>query len=336
MKNQLTTAVGIAEENPRRTRLAVYLLLGVIFVFGLPLALPEADLNLLNRMLIWGLFAMGYDFMYGYSGMVSFGHAALFGLGAYSVAVPMSYLGPTNVWLVWILAMLVSGVYAFVVGVIAIRTREVYFAILTLAFAEVIYILIINFTQVTGGWDGLVIPLPELTIVPGVFQISLYDASEFYYLLLVLITVVYLVLRRMANSPMGAILRGVRENIERLEYIGIDERRYRIGAFTVSGAVSGLAGALYATDLSFIGPESAEVIVSGEVIVFTILGGKGTLVGPLFGGAAITWLEEVVSGYITWWLIPVGILFILVVIFMPEGVAGKVKDGIERLRKMAA
>ncbi|MFO7927583.1 MAG: branched-chain amino acid ABC transporter permease [Halobacteriota archaeon] len=334
MKKRLSANVAAVKENPQR--LAVYLLLGVFFVFVVPAILPESRINLLNRMLIWGLFAMAYDFMYGYSGMVSFGHAALFGLGAYSVAIPLREFGEVSIWALLILAMLVSSVYALVVGTIAIRTREVYFAILTLAFAEMIYILVINFTSLTGGFDGMTILLPQLTVIPGVMEVSLYEAGTYYYMIIALVAGSYFTLRRLANSPMGTILRGVRENIERLEYIGIDERRYRIAAFSISGAISGLAGALYAIDLSFIGAEALEVIVSGEVIVWTILGGKGTLVGPLFGGAAVYAIEEIASGIITWWLIPVGILFILVVIFLPDGVAGLVKIGLERIRNTDA
>ena len=132
---------------------------------------------------------------------------------------------------------------------------------------------------------------------------------------------------------MGAVFRGIRENVDRLEYIGINERRYRIMAFTVSGAVSGLAGGLYAIDLSFIGPGILTPVQSGEVIIWTIIGGRGTLLGPLFGGALIFFVEDTVSQIVTWWLIPVGILFITIVIFAPDGIAGWAESLGNRLRK---
>lgn len=321
--------MGVFERNGRLTRLGAYLFLGFVFVVAIPFGLPETTLGLVNRMLIWGLFAMGYDFMFGYSGVVSFGHAALFGLGAYAFAVPINLLGVEaipSLWLLLVLSVLVSTVYALIVGTIAIRTREVYFAILTLAFAQVMFILVFNATELTGGADGIVYNLPDFAVVPGLLSLSMYEEVNFYFLVLPLVTLTYLFLRRLTKSPMGAVLRGVRENVDRLEYIGIDERRYRIGAFTVSGAVSGLAGGLYAIDLSFAGPESLNFVLSGEVIVWTILGGQGTLLGPLFGGAVVFFIADTVSSIITWWLIPVGLLFILVVIFTPEGVAGLVLD----------
>lgn len=336
VKQRISTAVSRADENPRRTRLTIYAILGVFFVLFVPLAFPETEISIVNRMIVWGMFAMGYDFMYGYSGMVSFGHAALFGLGAYAFAMPIMHWGPQSIWLLLLAGAIVSSLYAFVVGVIAIRTREVYFAILTLAFAQVTNILVINFTDITGGFNGIVFQLPAFQVIPGVFAIDLYDPLSFYYLALGIVTATYFVLRRLTHSPMGSILRGVRENVDRLEYIGIDERRYRIAAFTVSGTVSGLAGALYAADLSFIGPETLDVILSGEVIVWTILGGKGTLVGPLAGGAAIYYIEDTVSTLITWWLIPVGTLFIAMVIFMPEGIAGRVKKFVDRFRESSS
>lgn len=331
MQEKFTSLLDTAEKNSKQTRLAIYLAVGFVFAVLIPFGL-QSELSLISRMLIWGLFAMGYDFMYGYGGIVSFGHAALFGLGAYAFALGIVHFGIQSVWLLLFLSVLASSVYSLVVGSISIRTREVYFAILTLAFAEVVYIVVISFTDITGGFNGMSVTVPELTLVPGLVQVSLYDGIFFYYLVIGLIVATYLLLRRMANSPMGTVLRGVRENIERLEYIGIDERRYRIAAFTISGAVSGLAGGLYAISLSFVGIESLNFVLSGEVIVWTILGGKGTLLGPLFGGAAIYFLEDTVSQYITWWLIPVGILFIAIVIFMPEGIAGKLLELVEEYR----
>jgi len=306
-------------------RLGVYAIVAVLFLFVIPQTVDSSMLSLLTRGLIFGMFAMGYDFMYGYSGMVSFGHAALFGIGAYGFGVGITYFGIESVWLLLLIGVLCGLLYALVVGVIAIRTRAVYFAILTLAFAEVFRIIIIQFTDVTGGFDGLVINLPEWPIVPGLVNISVYETTSFYYVVFILLGLTYLLLRRMTQSPMGEVLLGIRENIDRLEYIGIDERRYRIFAFTVSGTVSALAGALYAMDISFIGPNVLQPVQSGEVILWTIIGGKGTLLGPIFGGTLIWFIEDLVSEAITWWLIPVGTLFIVIVIFAPSGIAGWVK-----------
>jgi len=326
------------------TRYAIYLVAFVVLGVIVPLTSPSSQLGVYNLMLIWGLFAMGFDFMYGYSGVVSFGHSALFGLGAYAFAIPLSHAGKAplgigiydffagSIWLLLILSIVIAAIYALVVGTISIRTREVYFAILTLAFAQVTYTLVINLGDFTGGYNGIPLTLPELTVIPGVLTLDLYNSMDFYYLTLVIVVLTYAVLRRLTNSPMGAVLRGVRENVDRLEYIGIDERRYRIAAFTISGAVSGLAGGLYAANLSFIGPSTMDFVLSGEVIVWTILGGAGTLLGPLFGGALIYYIQESASNFITWWLIPVGLLFIAMVIVMPEGIAGRVIKFVDQFR----
>jgi branched-chain amino acid transport system permease protein len=328
IQNRLSAALDSANENGTMVRWAVYALVAVVFLFVVPNVVGETFLNLLIRGLIFGLFAMGYDFMYGYSGMVSFGHAALFGVGAYTFSVAFTLFGIQSIWLLLVLSVLMAAVYALVVGTIGIRTREVYFAILTLAFAEVFRILVIQFTDVTGGNDGLVLNLPDWSVVPGLVEISLYETEPFYYVVVVTVGLVYLFLRRLTQSPMGAVLRGIRENIDRLAYIGIDERRYRIIAFVVSGAVSGLAGALYAIDLSFIGPNILVPVQSGEVILWTIIGGQATLIGPVFGGVLIYLVEDTISTIITWWLIPVGIFFVGIIILAPDGIAGLVKRAV--------
>jgi branched-chain amino acid transport system permease protein len=332
IKTTIQSAVETVEENRRATRLGVYVILAVLFLYVIPNSLDSSMLNILNRGLIFGLLAMGYDFMYGYSGMVSFGHAALFGVGAYGLGVGFTFFGIQSIWLLLILGVIAGTVYALVVGVISIRARAEYFAILTLAFAEVFRIIVIQFTDVTGGFDGLTMNLPEWAIVPGVLSVSVYDTTSFYYIVVVTVALTYLLLRRLTHSPMGTVLRGIRENIDRLAYIGMHERRYRIAAFTVSGAVSGLAGALYAIDISFIGPNVLTPVQSGETILWTIVGGKGTLLGPIFGGVLVYFIEDIVSEIITWWLIPVGGLFVAIVILAPSGIAGWVQALAARIR----
>lgn len=332
IQNRISTTFDTLDQNRRATRLGLYVTAAVLFLFVIPTFLETTLISILTRGLIFGLFAMGYDFMYGYSGMVSFGHAALFGIGAYSLAVAFTFFGIQSIWIMLILAVVIAALYSLVVGLIAIRTREVYFAILTLAFAEVFRILIIQFTDITGGADGLTMNLPNWNIIPGVLSVSLYETMTFYYIVVVVVALVYLFLHRLTQSPMGAVLKGIRENIERLEYIGIDERRYRIISFVVSGAVSGLAGALYAIDISFIGTSVLTPVQSGEVILWTIIGGKATLLGPVLGGTLIYFFQDIVSNIITWWLVPVGIFFIAIIIVAPEGLAGLIKRAVHWVR----
>lgn len=300
---------------------------------AVPLLVTESQISLITYMLIWGLFAMGYDFMFGYSGMVSFGHAAFFGLGAYMIAIPMAHYGVGSVWILLLLAVVVPALYGLLVSAISIRAKGVYFAILTLAWQQILYILFENFTEFTGGTDGLTVSLPEMTVIPGVLSVSLYDTLPLYYLVLGLTALSFVTLYRMAHSPFGEVLRGIRENIERMEYLGFRERRYRIGAFVVSCGVSGLAGGLIGIATSFVGLGFMNFVISGEVIVWTIIGGQGTLLGPLAGGAIVYLIQDIFSNQYSWWLIPVGILFILMIIFMPEGIAGRVKYFITRLKR---
>ena len=306
--------------------------LALLVLLSVPLWADDTMLNLLANMLIWGLFAMGYDFMFGYAGVVSFGHAAFFGLGAYMVALPLVHLQFQGFWLLLVLAILVPMLFGLLVSVVSIRAKGVYFAILTLAWQQILYIVFENFTEVTGGTDGLPINVPDITIIPGVMSVSPYDPGVLYFLVLGCTVVSFVVLYRLSQSPMGEVLRGIRENINRMEYIGFKERQYRIGAFIVSCGVSGLAGGLIAIATSFVGLGFMDFVINGEVIVWTIIGGQGTLIGPVVGGAVIYLLQDLFSNRYSWWLIPVGILFIAMVIFMPEGIAGRAKMLINRAR----
>lgn len=293
-----------------------------------PAVLTGSQVNLITTMLILGIFAMAYDFIYGYSGVVSFGHAAFFGGGTYVVAVTLTATEFSNLWAILVLSIVLTGLFALLISWVSIRAHGVFFAILTLAWAQVTYILVFN-QNITGGSNGLSIDLPNFVLVPGLISFSPYDNVPYYYLVLVLLALSFLLLHRLTKSPFGAVLKGVRENPERMEHIGYNERHYRIAAFTISGAVSGLSGALFAISLSFAAPSNLFFIRSGEVIVWTIIGGAGTLVGPMIGVGIITYLEHLFADQFVWWNIPIGIIFILIVILMPEGLMG----GLNRLRE---
>lgn len=314
-----------------REQTAVALLV-VLVLLSVPFWAEPTTTRLLANMLIWGMFAMGYDFMFGYSGMVSFGHAAFFGLGAYMIALPLVHFNFQVVWLLLLLAIIVPMLFGLLISTVSIRAKGVYFAILTLAWQQVLYIIFANSTEITGGTDGLPINVPNLTIIPGVISVSLYNAGFMYLLVVILLILTFLVLYRLSNSPMGEVLRGIRENIDRMEYIGFNERRYRITAFVISCGVSGLAGGLIALTTSFVGLGFMDFVLNGEVIVWTIIGGQGTLIGPVIGGASIYLIQDLFSNRYSWWLIPVGILFIAMVIFMPEGIVGRAKTFFDRVR----
>lgn len=324
MSNELTSQIRqtVFESTTRRNVIG-FLTIGAVLA-AVPLFVTPSLTRLITQMLIFGIFAIGFDFLYGYSGVVSFGHAAFFGLGAYLFSIPIAQFGFTNVWLLFGLAVLGVAVIAFLISLTLVRTQDTYFSILTLIWALVISLIIENL-NITGSHDGFVVMLPEVTVIPGM-TVSFYAPQNVYYLALVGLGISFLLLRRLVNSPMGEVLKGGKENADRLRYIGYDERKFRTIAFTVSCGVAGLAGALQATSTGYVSPSVMEFLLSGEVIIWTIIGGAGTLIGPIIGAAAITLIEDTLSEIIGWWQIPVSVLFILILIYMPEGVVGKVSD----------
>lgn len=307
------------------------LVMGAVLVAAPVLVGPSYQF-LLAEMLILGLFAMGYDFLYGYTGVVSFGHAMFYGVGAYATVLASQMLGLDSIWVLLGVAILAAGIYGLSIALLTSRTTGVYFSIITLAWAQITYILFSNFTNITGGSNGLSFSAPDIVIVPGALSFSIFDPTAFYYLVFGMLVVTFIVLRRLVNSPFGAVLHGIRTNSGRMKYLGYNERRYRIVVFSLSAGVSGLAGGLNAFLTNFVSPSSMHFILSGEVLVWTVLGGKGTLLGPVFGAALVRFLESVLSQQFTWWFIPIGILFVVVVIFMPDGVAGGVAKLKQRVR----
>lgn len=289
----------------------------------LPMMLSPSDQALVTSMMIFGLFALGFDFLYGYGGIVSFGHAVFWGLGAYTIALLSVYYGVTSFWLLFPMAIIVPAVFSVLVGIVSIRLTGTYFAILTLAWAEIVAILFRNL-DVTGGFNGFGFAPPQI-VIPGIVEFGVLDVTPFYYLVFAALILTYLVLRRMTKSYVGAVLKGVRENQQRIQYLGYNEKWYRIFALTVSAGVGGMAGAFQASVASFVGPSFMNFIISGEVIVWTVIGGKGTLVGPIIGGALVRFLEDFLAGQVTWWFIPIGVFFIVVMIFFPDGIVGALK-----------
>lgn len=290
-----------------------------------PFLLDDTTLGLVTSILIYSIFAMGFDLLYGYSGIVSFGHAAFFGLGAYVFAIVANQFSLTLVWPSLIAAILFTTVVALLAGWLFARTQDTYFAILTLAFAQITVIVVQNL-GITGGSNGFSLALTQLQIVPGVLEYSLFDVGAFYYFVAGLAVLTFFFLWRLVNSPLGEVLKGIRTNPERVKYLGYSAYTYRVFAFSVSCGIAALAGTLEAMRIAYISPSVMDFMFSGEVIVWTIIGGKGTLVGPVVGTGLARFAEDTLSQYVTWWLVPLGILFILIVIYMPDGIVGRVRN----------
>jgi branched-chain amino acid transport system permease protein len=294
-----------------------------------PLLLPEYWRRFLTEMLIWGLLAMSSDILIGYAGMVSFGHSAFFGLGVYGAAAALLTVKPPSLWLAIVYGLVGAGAVALFVAYFSTRLRDIYFAITTLIFSQIFYVVIFTWTEVTGGENGLTFRRPPLA-VPGVFSAP-FTTTGLHWFVLAVVTVSYLLLRRITQSPFGMVLQSIRENEARTRAIGYPVERYKIAAVMLSGLFAGLAGVLYALQKSFAAPDFVFFLVSGQTVIFNVMGGIGTLVGPILGAAVFLLLHEVFSRFFTeYYLIPVGIIFIAMVIFMPQGLLGFARRWLNR------
>ena len=289
-----------------------------------PLVLPEFWRRFVTEILIWGLLAMSLDILIGYTGMVSFGHSVFFGLGMYGAAAALLAVKPANLWLALLAGLTTAAVVAIFVAYFATRLRDIYFAITTLVFAQIFYVIIFTWTEVTGGENGLNFARPALSI-PGLFSVP-FTTETLHWFVLAVVTVSFLILRRVTQSPFGMVLQAIRENEPRARAIGYSVERYKIVAVMLSGLFAGLAGILYAIQNKFAAPDFVFFLVSGEAVIFNVMGGMGTLVGPIAGAAFFLLLREGLSRYFTeYYLIPVGIIFTAMVIFMPQGLLGFAK-----------
>jgi branched-chain amino acid transport system permease protein len=285
-----------------------------------PLVLPPFWQRFATEILIWGLLAMSLDILIGYTGMVSFGHSAFFGLGMYGAAAALISVKPPNLWLAVLYGLVGAGAVAVFVAYFATRLRDIYFSITTLVFSQIFYVIIFTWTEVTGGENGLNFRQPALAL-PGWAGIP-FTPSTLHWFVLAIVTLSYLLLRRITQSPFGMVLQSIRENEPRTRAIGYSVERYKIVAVMLSGLFAGLAGVLYAIQNKFAAPDFVFFLVSGEVVIFNVMGGVGTLVGPIAGAAFFLLLREGLSRYFEYYLIPVGIIFTLMVIFLPQGFLG--------------
>jgi branched-chain amino acid transport system permease protein len=253
--------------------------------------------------------------------MVSFGHSAFFGLGMYGAAAALLMIRPPNLWLAIVYGLIGSAGIALFVAYFSTRLRDIYFAITTLIFSQIFYVIIFTWTDLTGGENGLTFSRPALGI-PGLFSVP-FSSETLHWFVLAVVTASYLILRRITQSPFGMVLQSIRENEGRTRAIGYAVERYKIVAVMLSGLFAGLAGVLYAIQNRFAAPDFVYFLVSGETVIFNVMGGIGTLVGPIVGAAFFLLLRETFSRFFTeFYLIPVGVIFIAMVIFMPQGLLG--------------
>ena len=293
---------------------ALLLLLAVLAV--IPLYGDVFYTRLFTRIMIYAIAALSLDLILGYGGMVSLGHAAFLGVGAYTVGI-LSIWGIQSAFLSWPLAILVSMLIALVIGAISLRTRGVSFIMITLAFAQMLYYCFISLKGY-GGSDGMTLAVRNS--LAGLLDISRH--SSFYYLVLVILILIFFAGHRLVHSRFGMAIQGIRDNERRMRLLGFHTFRYKLVCFILSAGVAGLAGALMANQNLYVGPALMHWKQSAEVLVMVILGGMKSLAGPILGAVALLLAEEVLSNYTEHWMIILGPLLILVVLYGRNGIYG--------------
>ncbi len=300
---------------PYQKPVVVALLLAMVFLPNLLTAFgQEFYIGLVTRMLIFALAASSLNLVLGFGGMFSLGHAAFFGTGAYVAAICMSS-GISDALFVLPLAMTVAGLFALLVGAISLRTRGVYFIMITLAFGQMAYYLFVS-ARAWGGDDGL--PLVGRMTFGGM---SLSSDTAFFYAALACLALSILFLGRLAGARFGRVIQAIRENETRMEALGYPVFRYRLSCFVLGGALAGLAGALLANLTGLASPHLLQWTQSGTLLVMVIIGGVGYLYGGLVGALVLLMLEEVLAGFTLHWHIGLGLLLLGIVLFAPKGVA---------------
>lgn len=267
---------------------------------------------LATRILIFALAATSLNLILGFGGMVSFGHAAFLGVGAYTVVI-LSQMGVVDAWVAWPTAMVVAGLFALLIGAVSLRTQGVYFIMITLAFAQMMYYLVVSF-KAYGGDDGMSLPARSRI---GFLDMS--NDAHFYYVTLLACVAVLVLIARVLNARFGHVLQAIRENEVRMQSLGYAVFRYKLCAFVMSGALAGLSGALLANQSGFVSPAMMQWSQSGMLMMMVILGGVGHLYGGVWGAIVFLLLEETLSHFTIHWQLGLGALLLMVVLLLPNG-----------------
>lgn len=319
----------------KQIRYTAYLLAAAAVVLLVsPQVLPSYYVTLLTEILIYAIFALSLNMLLGYTGLLSLGHAAFWGAGGYTVALLIVKGGFESFWLCITAALLVSAIIGLVFGFLALRTRGIYFIMITLALAQMLWALVWRWRSLTGGDDGLPgIIRPDLGL-----PLSLWDATNYYYFVLVFFVLAAFVLYRITRSPFGRTLVGIRENESRMQALGYNTWRYKYLCFVIAAVFGGLAGALKVYQDGFISPAYFSVTVSAIVLLMAMLGGSRYFLGPVLGAGVVWIIRSIVSSYTEYWNLVLGILVIAVVMLAPQGIAGfiaqlKERYGIPKVRE---
>ncbi|WP_423799395.1 branched-chain amino acid ABC transporter permease [Neobacillus sp. SAB-20_R2A] len=305
------------------------------FLFLLPFVYESRNLMiLLTQIFIFSVFAMSYDLLLGFTGIVSFGHAMFFGIGAYSIGIFMKRFEPTmlNFLLALLATLALTAMVSFLVGLLTLRLKSHFYAMLTLSLSGLFLVAAEKWRSLTHGNDGFTFRVPEQFI----------DRTDYYLICLLIMAAVFMILKRFTNSPLGRVLQAIRENEQRTESLGFHVLHYKIAASIVSGVLAGVAGILYAMSLRFVNTSVFSMDITLDALLMTIIGGVGTLYGAMIGAGLIEfahdWLTELAKEHWIFerWIIFFGIIYILVVMFFPKGIVGTLRTITWKRKKQQA
>jgi branched-chain amino acid transport system permease protein len=301
-------------------------LLAVLFLLVMPWLLPYEALAV--NILIFGLYAVGFNLLFGYTGMLSFGHASFLGIGSYLAGISIVQAN-LPWWLAIVVGVLAATVAGAIIGFFAIRTRGIYFSMVTLALGQIVYYAFYKAEAFTGGENGLRGVKVEIINLFG-WKLNFFDPTTKYYIVLAFVALALWFVSRILNSPFGAVMETIRENDKRAAACGYDVAKSKWLVFVLSAAVCGLAGTLRALHLSIVPIDSLHYLQSGQAVMMSLLGGMGTFFGPFIGAAVFLLLEDVVTNATKYWMAVVGIVFMVFVLFFPKGIWGSVLHWLER------
>lgn len=310
---------------------------GLVALFGALALLPfvwdnRFYVSLITEIMIYGLLALSLDVLLGYTGLLSFMHNAYLGIGAYVVGLFLIHVSPTSLWLACLAGVMVTSVVALPVGWVQVRTGGLAFALLTLAFGMMFHTIVWKWYGVTGGDDGLMgVPSPDISL----FGWSIGNTGNplhIYLLTLVVVSICFILTRRIIRSPFGAVLEAIRENEERAAFVGINVRRYKLYGWMLACSLAGIAGALFILYKGYIGPTTMNAFAGAGVLMMVLLGGMGTLWGPLVGAGIFIYIQDYLSTMTEHWEIYLGLVVIFLVLFMPTGFVG-LGSHLKRLRR---
>jgi branched-chain amino acid transport system permease protein len=300
-----------------------WLVLPIILSLIVPFIITEFYLTILCEALVMSLLALSFNLLFGYMGQLSFGQAAFYGLGGYTVAMLMTKTH-FNFWLSIVAGVLVASIIGLIVGFFCVRLRGIYFAILTLAFGELIFFIVFKWHNFTGGDDG----------IQGVFPPEfLKSLISYYYFILIVFLLSAFILWKIIHSPFGQTIISMRENSERTEFLGINIARYQLIAFVIAAAFAGLAGAIWVPFYRSVAPSYLTWIKSGEPVMAAILGGPSLFFGPILGMFIMTFFHAWVLGFTVYWPVVMGALILVVIFFLPGGILGFIHEKVNQRRE---